>query len=125
MTAGAEGVSVTEAQSLVVLKAIADNLKAAGLEPKDVITMKAYLAKAPGAATADYAGWNRAYKQFFANVDLTTKKVVPVPMGTSPAKAPIVVNSARPARASLEMASLAVPGWLIEVEVTAAYPKRR
>ncbi|NUU23583.1 MAG: hypothetical protein HOV68_19070 [Streptomycetaceae bacterium] len=124
MTAGAEGVTVTEAQALVVLKAIQDNLTAAGLTPADVISMKCYLMKPPGAATADYAGWNRAYRQFFANIDLTSKQVVPVPMGTSPAKAPILANNARPARATMEVASLAVPGWLVEVEVTAAYPKK-
>ncbi|GAA4970237.1 hypothetical protein GCM10023205_39660 [Yinghuangia aomiensis] len=124
LTAGAEGVTVTEAQALVVLKAIQDNLKAAGLTPADVITMKCYLMKPPGAATADYAGWNRAYRQFFANIDLTSKQVVPVPMGTSPAKAPILANNARPARATMEVASLAVPGWLVEVEVTAAYPAK-
>jgi len=124
-TAGATGVTVTEAQSLTVLQAITDNLKVAGLTPSDVVTMKAYLMKPPGAATADYAGWNRAYRQFFANVDLTSKKTVPVVMGTSPAKAPILVNSARPARATMELASLAVPGWLVEVEVTATYPSGR
>ncbi|WP_406286545.1 Rid family hydrolase [Embleya sp. NBC_00896] len=124
-TAGAEGVSITEAQALVVLQAIADNLKTAGLAPADVVTMKAYLAKPPGAATADYAGWNRAYRQFFANIDLKTKQPVPVPMGTSPAKAPILANAARPARATMELASLAVPGWLVEVEVTATYPGKR
>lgn len=125
MTAGAEGVTVTEAQALVVLKAIQDNLKAAGLTPADVITMKCYLMKPPGAAQADYAGWNRAYRQFFANIDLQTRKPVPVPMGTSPAKAPILANNARPARATMEVVTLAVPGWLVEVEVTAAYPKSR
>lgn len=125
MTAGAQGVSVTEAQALVVLKAIDDNLKAAGLTAADVITMKCYLMKPPGAAVADYAGWNRAYRQFFANIDLTTKQPVPVPMGTSPAKAPILANNARPARATMEVVSLAVPGWLVEVEVTAAYPSKR
>ncbi|WP_436789910.1 Rid family hydrolase [Yinghuangia sp. YIM S10712] len=125
MTAGAQGVTVTEAQALLVLKAIQDNLTAAGLTPADVITMKCYLMKPPGAAVADYAGWNRAYRQFFANIDLVTKAVVPVPMGTSPAKAPILANNARPARATMEVASLAVPGWLVEVEVTAAYPAKR
>ncbi|MDI2127294.1 Rid family hydrolase [Yinghuangia seranimata] len=124
-TAGAQGVTVTEAQSLVVLKAIQDNLKAAGLTPADVVTMKCYLVRPPGAAAADYAGWNRAYRQFFANTDLTTKQPVPVPMGTSPAKAPLLTNPARPARATTEVVSLAVPGWLVEVEVTAVYPKSR
>ncbi|MER7176680.1 Rid family hydrolase [Streptomyces mesophilus] len=124
LTEGAQGVTVTEAQALVVLRNIAANLKAAGLRPNDVITMKCYLMKPPGAATADYAGWNRAYRQYFANTDLSTGEVVPVPMGTSAPKAPLTVNSARPARATMEVTSLAVPGWLVEVEVTAAYPRR-
>ncbi|MFE9628954.1 Rid family hydrolase [Streptomyces sp. NPDC006527] len=124
MTGGAEGVTVTEAQALVVLRNIAANLKAAGVEPKDVITMKCYLAKPPGAAVADYAGWNRAYRQFFANVDLETRQAVPVPMGSSAPKPPITANAARPARATMEVTSLAVPGWLVEVEVTATYPRR-
>ncbi|WP_063736553.1 Rid family hydrolase [Streptomyces sp. RTd22] len=124
LTHGATGVTVTEAQALVVLRNIKTNLKAAGLTLADVITMKCYLMKPPGAETADYAGWNRAYRQYFANIDLTSKEVVPVPMGTSAPKAPLVANKARPARATMEVASLAVKGWMVEVEVTAAYKAR-
>ncbi|MER5177563.1 Rid family hydrolase [Streptomyces sp. NPDC002896] len=124
LTEGAQGVTVTEAQALVVLRNIKTNLEAAGLTPADVITMKCYLMKPPGADSADYAGWNRAYRQYFANVDLTSDEVVPVPMGTSPAKPPLLANKARPARATMEVASLAVKGWLVEVEVTATYKKR-
>ncbi|MET8828120.1 Rid family hydrolase [Streptomyces sp. NPDC004610] len=124
LTQGATGVSVTEAQSLVVLRNIKTNLEAAGLSLSDVITMKCYLMKPPGAESADYAGWNRAYRQYFANIDLTSHKVVPVPMGTSAPKAPLVANKARPARATMEVVSLAVKGWIVEVEVTATYKKR-
>ncbi|WP_275560100.1 Rid family hydrolase [Streptomyces sp. 5-6(2022)] len=124
LTQGATGVTVTEAQALVVLRNIKANLEAAGLTLADVITMKCYLMKPPGLETADYAGWNRAYRQYFANIDLTSKEVVPVPMGTSAPKAPLVANKARPARATMEVASLAVKGWMVEVEVTAAYKAR-
>ncbi|MCX4906157.1 Rid family hydrolase [Streptomyces sp. NBC_00878] len=124
LTEGATGVTITEAQALVVLRNIKTNLEAAGLTPADVITMKAYLANPPGAEIADYAGWNRAYRQYFANIDLKSHEVVPVPMGTSPAKAPLLANNARPARVSTEVASLPVQGWLVEVEVTARYKKR-
>ncbi len=124
MTEGAEGVTVTEAQALVVLRKISDNLAAAGLSAADVITMKCYLMKPPGAELADYAGWNRAYRQFYANVDLASGGTVPVPMGTSAPKPPILANRARPARATMEVASLAVPGWLVEVEVTATYRRK-
>jgi enamine deaminase RidA (YjgF/YER057c/UK114 family) len=125
LTAGAQGVTVTEAQALVVLRNITDNLRAAGLTPDDVVTMTCYLMAPPGAATADYAGWNRAYRQYFANVDLQTEEVLPVPMGTSAPRPPLVANAARPARATLEVASLAVTGWLVEVAVTATYPEHR
>ncbi|MGW1886706.1 Rid family hydrolase [Streptomyces sp. NPDC001970] len=124
LTEGAEGVTVTEAQALVVLRNIRTNLEDAGLTPADVITMKCYLMKPPDAETADYAGWNRAYRQYFANIDLTSQKVVPVPLGTSAPKSPLLANKARPARATMEVASLAVKGWLVEVEVTATYTKR-
>ncbi|WP_326595781.1 Rid family hydrolase [Streptomyces sp. NBC_01803] len=125
LTEGAQGVTVTEAQALVVLRNIVSNLQAAGLKPEDVVTMKCYLMAPPGAATADYAGWNRAYRQYFANVDLVTEEVVPVPMGTSAPEPPLVENAARPARATMEVVSLAVPGWLVEVEVTATYDNPR
>ncbi|MBC9717048.1 hypothetical protein H9Y04_31400 [Streptomyces sp. TRM66268-LWL] len=124
LTAGATGVTVTEAQALVVLGKISANLAAAGLTASDVVTMKCYLMKPPGAALADYAGWNRAYRQFYANVDLASGAVVDVPMGTSAPKPPLAVNKARPARATLEVTSLAVPGWLVEVEVSAVYTRR-
>ncbi|WLW50355.1 Rid family hydrolase [Streptomyces sp. YU58] len=124
LTEGAEGVTVTEAQALVVLRNIKANLETAGVTPADVITMKCYLMKPPGAGVADYAGWNRAYRQYFANVDLKSLEVVPVPMGASAPKPPLLANKSRPARATMEVASLAVPGWLVEVEVTAAYRKR-
>jgi enamine deaminase RidA (YjgF/YER057c/UK114 family) len=118
------GVTVTEAQALSVLTKISANLKAAGLTPRDVITMKAYLTPPPGAQTSDYPGWNRASRQFYANVDLKTGETIKVPMGTGTPADPIYVNAARPARASLGMQDLAVQGWLIEVEVLAAYRHR-
>jgi enamine deaminase RidA (YjgF/YER057c/UK114 family) len=33
------------------------------------------------------------------------------------------VNPARPSRFTIEVASLPVAGWLVEIEVDAAYPK--
>ncbi|MEO3750181.1 Rid family hydrolase [Streptomyces sp. B6B3] len=125
LTEGKDGVTITEAQALVVLDAIVANLAAAGVAPDDVVTMTCYLVAPPGTATADYAGWNRAYRQYFANVDLETEEVLPVPMGTSEPAPPLVPNDARPARATLEIDSLAVPGWLVEVQVTATYPRHR
>jgi len=117
------GVTITEAQGMHVLSLIEQNLVGVGLGLDDVITMRVFLDNAPGATVADYAGWNRAYRQFFANTDRVTGAPVPVPMGTSAATRPLVVNGARPSRSTLEVASLPVQGWLVEVEVDAAYPK--
>ncbi|HEX6358308.1 Rid family hydrolase [Actinophytocola sp.] len=118
------GVTITEAQAWNTLARIVANLETVGLTPRDVITMKAYVKRPAGAADADYAGWNRAYRQFFANVDLATGGTIPVPTGTGAPAPPRIVNAARPARATLEVAGLAVPGWLIEVEVQATYSWR-
>ncbi len=115
------GVTITEAQALNVLKQIAANLKAQGLTLRDVISMRAYLANAPGSDTADFAGWNRAYRQYFANTDLSTGAPVKVPLGTAPPALPTYVNSARPSRVTLEIENLPVPGWLVEVEIVAAF----
>ncbi|TDB88527.1 Rid family hydrolase [Actinomadura sp. 7K534] len=115
------GVTITEAQGLNALEQLGANLEAAGLTPRDVISMRVYLANPPGADTADFAGWNRAYRQFYANVDLDTGKVVKVPLGTAPPADPIYANPARPARVALEVENLPVAGWLVEVEVVAAY----
>jgi len=115
------GVTVTEAQAWNTLTRLVANLTVMGLRPPDVITMKCYLKRPAGASDADYAGWNRAYRQFFANVDLVTGKPIPVPTGTGAPAPARIVNAARPARATIEAAGLAVPGWLIEVEVQATY----
>ncbi|WP_433516528.1 Rid family hydrolase [Nonomuraea sp. CA-143628] len=117
------GVTITEAQALNVLKRIKANLSAAGLGLADVVSMRAYLEKPPGADSADFAGWNRAYRQFFANTDLATGQPVPVPLGTAPSALPMEVNPARPARVTIEIANLPVAGWLVEVEVVAAYKR--
>ncbi|TWD81286.1 enamine deaminase RidA (YjgF/YER057c/UK114 family) [Kribbella amoyensis] len=118
------GVTITEAQGINVLRRIGENLQAAGLSYDDVYTMRVFLQNPAGAATADFAGWNRAYRQYFANTDLTTGKFVPVPLGTAAPAKPFVVNKARPSRFALEIENLPVNGWLVEVEVDAAYPTR-
>jgi enamine deaminase RidA (YjgF/YER057c/UK114 family) len=117
------GVTITEAQSMNALARIAENLASVGLGVDDVITMRVFLDNPPGADVADYAGWNRAYRQFFANTDRVTRAVLPVPLGTAPAAPPLVANAARPSRFTLEVASLPVAGWLVEVEVDAAFPR--
>lgn len=117
-----EGVTVTEAQGISVLKNIRTNLEAQGLTLGDVTTMRVFLDNAPGTDRADYAGWNRAYRQFFANTNLDTGDTELVPLGTAAPAAPLERNAARPTRFALEVGSLPVPGWLVEVEVDAVYP---
>ena len=117
------GVTITEAQGINALRRIGENLAAVGLSYADVYTMRVFLQNPVGAATADFAGWNRAYRQYFANTDITTGQYVPVPPGTAPPAKPFVVNPSRPSRFALEIENLPVNGWLVEVEVDAAYPK--
>ncbi|WP_020388923.1 Rid family hydrolase [Kribbella catacumbae] len=118
------GVTITEAQGINVLRRIGENLKAQGLSYSDVYTMRVFLQNPTGAAAADFAGWNRAYRQYFANTDLTTGQYVPVPLGTAAPAKPFVINKSRPSRFALEIENLPVAGWLVEVEVDAAYPSR-
>ncbi|MFI7002465.1 Rid family hydrolase [Nocardia sp. NPDC050175] len=113
------GVTVTEAQGMAVLSRIKENLEAQGLALDNVTTMRVFLDNAPGADRADYAGWNRAYRQYFANTNLDSGDTELVPLGTAVPAAPVVRNAARPTRFALEVASLPVAGWLVEVEVDA------
>jgi enamine deaminase RidA (YjgF/YER057c/UK114 family) len=113
------GVTITEAQGLNTLERIKENLEANGLRLEDVTFMRIYLEKPPGATRADYDGWNRAYRKYFANVDLVTGDIIQ-------AYAPVYyANARRPARSNLEVATLPVLGWLVEIEVIAAYPPGR
>jgi enamine deaminase RidA (YjgF/YER057c/UK114 family) len=118
------GVTITEAQGMNVLRAIQENLELQGLRLENVTTMRVFLDNAPGSDRADYAGWNRAYRQFFANTNLQSGDTELVPMGAAAPSAPLVRNPARPSRFALEVQSLPVPGWLVEVEVDAVFPPR-
>ncbi|GAA4708976.1 Rid family hydrolase [Phytohabitans rumicis] len=113
------GVTLTEAQAMNALARIGENLASVGLGYDDVISMRVFLDNPPAAASADYTGWNRAYRQYFANIDLVNGAVVPVPLGSAPPAPPLVANRARPSRTTIEVASLPVAGWLVEVEVEA------
>ncbi len=118
------GVTITEAQGMNVLRAIQENLELQGLRLEDVTTMRVFLDNTPGTDRADYAGWNRAYRQFFANTNLASGDTELVPLGGAEPSAPLVRNPARPSRFALEVQSLPVPGWLVEVEVDAVFPPR-
>jgi enamine deaminase RidA (YjgF/YER057c/UK114 family) len=110
------GVTITEAQGLNAMARVQENLRSAGLSLDDLTFMRIYVDNVAPAATADYNGWNRAYRKFVANVDRVTGDVLP-------AYAPVVhENATRPARSNIEVATLPVTGWLVEIEVIAAYP---
>ncbi|KLN34501.1 MULTISPECIES: Rid family hydrolase [Cellulosimicrobium] len=116
------GVTITEAQGINVLMRIGENLERAGLSYDDVVSMRVFLQNPAGQEKMDFAGWNRAYRQFFANTNLATGKPIDVQLGSA-TTAPMVVNAARPSRFALEIENLPVNGWLVEVEVDAVYPK--
>lgn len=120
-----DGVTITEAQAMNAFARIADNLATVGLSPRDVLTLRIFLDNPPGQPAMDFAGLNRAYRQFFANVDLHTGATLPQPRGTGMPGPPLVVNPVRPSRTALEVATLPVAGWLVEVEAVARFKDRR
>ena len=92
----------TEAQADSILGKIEAELKSRGMGLGDVVMMRAYLVGDPAKGGAmDFAGWQAAYLKRF---------------GTA-------AQPNRPARAAVQVAKLAAPTALIEVEVTAARAK--
>ncbi|WP_260405933.1 Rid family hydrolase [Microbacterium sp. G2-8] len=116
-----EGVTLTEAQAIGTLNRIGDNLERAGLSYEDVISMRVFLQNPEGAEKMDYSGFNRAYRQFFANTNRSTGDSLEVLLGSTPTE-PMVSNDVRPSRFALEIENLPVDGWLVEIEVDAVYP---
>jgi enamine deaminase RidA (YjgF/YER057c/UK114 family) len=91
----------THAQGVSCLKNIEAVLKGQGLTMKDVVYLRVYLT--PDAAKGgkpDFAGWFKAYGEFFNNAQ----------------------NPAKAARSTLAVAGLVHPDWLIEIEAFAVYP---
>ena len=92
----------TAAQTRSVLRKIAAQLRRDHrLELADVVMMRVFLVAPPGQDRMDFAGMMTAYREFF---------------GT-----PRQPN--RPARSTMQVAGLVDPGWLVEIEVTAAAPQ--
>ncbi|MEU2200780.1 Rid family hydrolase [Isoptericola sp. NPDC019482] len=116
------GVTLTEAQGINALMRIGENLERAGLSYDDVVSMRVFLQNPDGEEAMDFAGWNRAYRQFFANTNLATGETLEVQLGSASGE-PMVVNEARPSRFALEIENLPVDGWLVEVEVDAVYDR--
>ena len=93
----------TEAQTRSVIKKIEGVLKQHGLALSDVVMMRVFLVAPPGQPRMDFAGMMRGYRAFFGTP-------------TQPNK---------PARSTMQVGGLVDPGWLVEIEVTAAAAGQR
>lgn len=91
----------TRTQATGIFQRFETLLEEAGLSLADAIYVRAYLVADPALDNqVDYAGWNAAYDQFF-----NTEKTPAV------------------ARSTVAVAGLTDPGWLVELEIFAVYPK--
>ena len=93
----------TAAQTRSVLRKIEAQLKQHGLGLGDIVMMRVFLVAPPGQARMDFAGMMAGYREFF---------------GTA-------AQPGKPARSTMEVAGLVDPGWLVEIEATAAKAKGR
>ncbi|MGC2619024.1 MAG: RidA family protein [Acidobacteriaceae bacterium] len=88
----------TQAQTVNVLQSIQKTLAEQHLTLGDVVLMHAYLAGDPSkGGKMDFSGFMAGYTQFFGTKDQPNK----------------------PARSAMQVAALALPGALIEIEVVA------
>jgi enamine deaminase RidA (YjgF/YER057c/UK114 family) len=88
----------TAAQTRSILTKIQAQLGRHGLGLGDVVMMRVFLVAPPGQPRMDFAGMMSAYREFFGTAALPN----------------------RPARSTMQVAGLVDPGWLVEIEVTAA-----
>ena len=87
----------TETQTRSVLGKIERELKVYGMDLRDVAMMRVFLVAPPGAEAMDFRGMMKAYLERYPMSQLQ-----------------------KPARSTMEVAGLVDPGWLVEIEVTAA-----
>ncbi|HUB30833.1 MAG TPA: RidA family protein [Terracidiphilus sp.] len=93
----------TEAQAMSALTKIQAILKEQGLTMGDVVMMHVYLAGDPAkGGKLDFAGMMASYNKFFGTPDQPNK----------------------PARSAMQVAALAAPWGLVEIEVIAVRPAR-
>lgn len=90
----------TEAQTVSVLQSIEATLTGLNLQMGDVFRMQVFLVAPDGTDAMDFAGFMAGYTRFFGT---ETQPHLPV-------------------RSVFEVAGLANPGWLVEIEVTAVRP---
>jgi|SRR6185437_1886591 len=93
----------TRAQTTSALTSIQKTLREQGLDMRDVIQMRVYLVGDPAqGGKMDFAGMNAAYGRFFGSKEQPDK----------------------PVRTTVQVAALALPGALVEIEVTAVRGSR-
>ena len=92
----------TYAQTRAILGKIDTILREQGMGLDDIVMMRVFLVAPPGQARMDFAGMMRAYTERFGTAAQPNK----------------------PARSTMQVAGLVNPGWLAEIEVTAARDDR-
>jgi enamine deaminase RidA (YjgF/YER057c/UK114 family) len=98
---GAASAGDTKAQTVDALTKLLAGLKAQGFGPGDIVMMRVYLVGDPAKdGKMDFAGMMEGYKQFFGTPDQPNK----------------------PARTTVQVAGLASPGALVEIEAQAVKP---
>ena len=90
----------TATQTRSVLRRIEAALREHRLGLGDVVMMRVFLVAPPGQSRMDFAGMMTGYREFFGTAAQPNK----------------------PARSTMQVAGLVDPGWLVEIEVTAAQP---
>lgn len=91
----------TKTQTLSALKKIDDTLKSMGLGMKDVVKMQVFMAGDPNkGGKMDFPGMMEGYTQYFGTKDQPNV----------------------PSRSAMQVAALANPGFLVEIEVAAVRP---
>lgn len=91
----------TQAQTVSVLTAIENQLKGLGLTMGDVVKMQVFLVGDPALdGRMDFGGFMKGYSQFFGTQQQPNL----------------------PVRSTMQVAALANPGFLVEIEVTAVRP---
>ncbi len=94
----------TKTQAIGIFKTMEKQLAGHGLSLKDVVYIRAYLiGDSAKGGKLDVDGWNEAYKQFFGTAD----------------------NPNKTARATIGVAALVAPQFLLEVEAVAVYPTKK
>ena len=91
----------TRTQTISVLTSIQEQLKALGLGMGDVVKMQVFLVGDPAKdGKLDFAGMMEGYSRFFGTAQ----------------------QPALPVRSAMQVAALANPGFLVEIEVVAVRP---